>query len=292
MPTIEFYRDYSLYRQCKIDSHQQKEPPFLSFCDVCDSDQTFVPVSQINWPPIILNPTNPLSSPEPLRFALPYPSPILNSKHHTIASDDQIQNMRYFCAACGKFERTFLLRFNDDMTSVEKIGQFPRWSTEIGKPLQNILGDYKNIYRKGLDCEAESYGIGAYAYYRRIIELVIGKLIETLKDSLSEEERATYIDALEATQRNIVAKEKIELIKDMLPGFLRPDNCNPLAALHDILSEGIHDLSEEECLEYAKTIRTILEFLVDQIENHKNIQKGIKESMKKLLNKKSEKIKK
>ena len=125
------------------------------------------------------------------------------------------------------------------------------------------------IYKKGLACESIGYGIGAFAYYRRITELVIDKLLDSIKDCLLEEEKPNYIEALEFTQNSHIAEEKIALVKDLLPPSLRPNNYNPLAILHELLSEGIHNLPEEECLEDAKSIREILIFLVDQIENHR-----------------------
>jgi hypothetical protein len=35
--------------------------------------------------------------------------------------------------------------------------------------------------------------------------------------------------------------------------------------LYDVLSDGIHDLSDEECLEHARTVRTLLIALADRI---------------------------
>ncbi len=40
-----------------------------------------------------------------------------------------------------------------------------------------MLGEHLKDYRKGLICENHSYGVGAYSYYRRIIENVIDDLL-------------------------------------------------------------------------------------------------------------------
>lgn len=57
---------------------------------------------------------------------------------------------------------------------------------------------------------------------------------------------------------------------------------NPLGILHSRLSEGIHLLSEEDCLRNATDIRKTLLFLVKKINSNK-YSKEYLESMKNLL---------
>ena len=92
---------------------------------------------------------------------------------------------------------------------------------------------------------------------------------------------------LRKQKKTIVAKEKIALVKDLLPASLRTNGINPLNILHDTLSEGIHTKTEEECLEIASTIRETWVYLVNQVIQTKESSKQFTDSMRKLLAKKS-----
>ena len=61
---------------------------------------------------------------------------------------------------------------------------------------------------------------------------------------------------------------------------------NPLAVLHDALSDGLHGRSDEECLALAAEIREILVFLVGQIAATTAAAKGFTGAMRRLLEKK------
>ena len=72
----------------------------------------------------------------------------------------------------------------------------------------------------------------------------------------------------------------------MLPKSLQVDGMNPLKELYGVLSQGIHNETDEECIEKAETIRRILVFLVNQVIRTKKDKKSFTEGMKKILVKK------
>jgi len=193
----------------------------------------------------------------------------------------------YLCSACKEYECFFLLQFAEDY--IMKVGQYPLWEIVPDKKLSELLGAHQDYYKKGLVCESQGYGIGAYAYYRRIIEEIIDSLLYSITDLIPESEKQQYLEALNQTKKTIVAQEKIELVKDLLPEILRPDGMNPLNLLHSTLSEGLHAKTDEECLEIAGSIRDILVFLVNQILQTKESSKKFTTHMRKLLNKKTNK---
>jgi len=84
----------------------------------------------------------------------------------------------------------------------------------IGKELERVLDKHADDYKKGRICELHGYGIGAYAYYRRIVEQTIDKLLNRIHDLLDEKEKLIYEKALRLTQKNSPAKDKIALVKD------------------------------------------------------------------------------
>lgn len=198
--------------------------------------------------------------------------------------------LNYICASCRKFLRFFNLRIvrksENRSMEIEKVGQYLPWDISINKNLQKVLGKFSENYKKGLICESQAYGIGANAYFRRIVEEIIGDLLEQIPNIMSGEERVKYDEALEETRKTKNTQEKIALVKDLLPPILMPESYNPLKTLHEILSEGLHEKTDQECLEDAQIIRTTLTFLVNSILRRKKEQQEFSEGMKKLLDKK------
>jgi hypothetical protein len=144
-------------------------------------------------------------------------------------------------------------------------------------------------FRKGLVCESQGYGIGAFSYYRRITEEIIDELLDSITDLVEEANKVEYKIALEKTKQTRVTQDKIDLVKGLIPSILKPNGMNPLGVLHSELSEGLHAATDQACLENASHIKSILIFLINQIIQSKESAKGFTESMKSLLEKKSKK---
>ena len=79
------------------------------------------------------------------------------------------------------------------------------------------------------------------------------------------------------------------MVKDAIPQVLFVDNHNPLTLLHDALSEGIHELSDEECLQLATGIRQLLVSLSERISIALKDETEIKAAVGALLNRKKTK---
>lgn len=63
--------------------------------------------------------------------------------------------------------------------------------------------------------------------------------------------------------------EKIEILSEFLPDFLVEHK-----HLYGILSKGVHELSEEECLENFDIVKTGIELILDEvIEKKKKLEK-------------------
>jgi hypothetical protein len=168
-----------------------------------------------------------------------------------------------------------------------KVGQEPPWDITPDRDLEKMLGQHSYFYKRGLICESQGYGIGAFSYYRRIVDEIIDELLSGISDLLSAEELGKYQEALEKTKNTTVTQDKIELVKDLLPPILRPNGMNPLGTLHTILSEGLHNETDDQCIELAMEVREVLEFLVNQITTTKNAGAKFTEGMQKLLDRRS-----
>jgi hypothetical protein len=171
---------------------------------------------------------------------------------------------------------------------IMKVGQEPPWEITPDPALEQALGAYADYYKRGLVCESQGYGIGAFAYYRRIVEEIIDDLLADIADLMSGAEHERYLEALDQVKKTIVTQEKISLVKDLLPPILRPGGMNPLSTLHDVLSEGLHRESDDRCMDLALTVREVLTFLVNQVTRTKSAATSFTESMRKLLDRKKD----
>jgi len=289
MPNKLFLEEYSLYRKLEIDIEpvhsgaygyfgttleRLPKPAINMHCDFCRSMQTFNMINNY-WDDDKLSHAS--SGPIGITFRL-----------------------KYLCASCGKKLILFYVEFGQTATMsgknevfsywVRKVGQNPPWEINVDKKMQSMLGVSSALYKKGLVSESQNYGIGAYAYYRRIVEDIIGTLLVSISELIeNEKDKVKYTAALEQTKKEKNAEDKIKLIKDLLPVSLRPDDINPLEVIYSSLSEGLHGKTDEECLELADSIKKALSFLVDQLLSQKQSKKDFTESMKKLLDRKNEK---
>lgn len=264
MPNTEFLETYPLYRRFNFSTaylglDRTPKAPVHMECPNCESVQTFV---------------------------------MRNSYSEGAAFDNSpttgaVCRLVYLCTSCQAGLRYFIVRFADDGKSVMKIGQYPPWSIDVDKDVQSFLGKHAGLFKKGLILESQGFGVGAFAYYRQITESVIDSLLDELAGLVPPADRDKYAAALAATKKTRVAQDKIDLVKDLLPDPLRPDNMNPLAVLHSALSEGLHAGSDEECATYAAEVREVLVFLVHQISVTKTSAKSFSAGIRKLLDRKS-----
>jgi hypothetical protein len=263
MPNRIFLETYPLYRKFKVNLpaylFQMEKPAIHMPCEICKSEQTFNMVNKYDE-----------NNPEE------YP-----------ASGGQIIRALYLCSSCHQFNRWFFISTDPNGKFIMKVGQYPPWEISMDRNLEKMLGAHADYYRKGLTCESQGYGIGAFAYYRRIVEQIIDQLLIDITELIPAEEHEHYIEALGKVKNAIVAQDKIKLVKDLLPKTLRPEGINPLSILHEILSKGLHSQDEEECLELAMNLREPLVFLVNEIIARKSSAKVFTESMRKFLDKKS-----
>lgn len=204
---------------------------------------------------------------------------------------ESTREVEYVCKSCGKFTRYFMLEFGEDTEGeyVMKVGQSPSWDITPDRALEKLLGPRAQYYRRALVCESQSYGIGAFAYYRRIVEEIIDELLSEIADLIeNDEQRDKYQQALEKAKKTRVTQDKITLVKDLLPESLRPGGMNPLSVLHEVLSEGLHGQTDEHCMDLSADVHTALEFLVNQTATTKAAKVAFTESMKKLLDRHSD----
>ena len=160
MLNSEFLEQYPLYRKFRTEAvvlNQLEAPAVHMYCSICGSEQTFTVFTRKNLT---------LEGNRPPRGVMWY---------------------IYRCASCKEFLRNFLLKFDPEGNYVMKVGQEPPWDISPDQALEKALGDRADYYRKGLVCESQGYGIGAFSYYRRIVEEVIDDLLTEISALLTGE---------------------------------------------------------------------------------------------------------
>ena len=152
---------------------------------------------------------------------------------------------------------------------LQKIGQVP----SIADLHISQIKDYNKVlskeklkeFTKAIGLAANGVGIGSFVYLRRIFESLIEEAHDNLKQNESWEE-----EPYQKCRMN----EKIELLKSQLPEFLVEHK-----QLYGILSKGIHELEEQECLSHFLPVKTGIEMILDEkVIEFEKAQKRLKAS--------------
>jgi hypothetical protein len=171
-----------------------------------------------------------------------------------------------------------------------KIYQEPPFGSPIPKRLFRVIGEAnREHFLQARRSIARGLGIGAYAYYRRIVENNKFQLVKAVLD-VAKVTRASsdQIRRLEEAASETRFSKAIDLLRDAsaIPAVLLIDGHNPLALLHDALSEGIHRLDDNTCLERARAAEVILIEIADRMEIAVTERKAVKNALSSVLNQK------
>lgn len=147
-------------------------------------------------------------------------------------------------------------------TKVQKIGQFPALSIDIPKALEKNLGDQAALYKKALISRNEGYGLGAVTYLRRVVEDKTEELIEVVAQlAESHQIGAEIVSQIRAAkEKKTTYDSKLKIASAVFPSSLMIDGINPLDVLFGLVSAGLHDLSEEQCVNIADETKSVFEY--------------------------------
>lgn len=216
-----------------------------------------------------------------------------NNNSWTLYSEWDSLFLDYKCKNCEEYDKTFAILIKEsekfeNHCYVVKLGEWPTYGPRTPARVIKMIGPDRGLYLKGRQSEIAGLGIGAFSYYRRLVENQKGRLIENIiKVANITEYDKELIAILEKAKIEDQFSKSIELIKDNIPSELFINKNNPLSLLHKALSVGIHTLSDEECLEYAESIRTVLYELASRISKALKDRTVIKKAIDKLNKSKS-----
>lgn len=206
----------------------------------------------------------------------------------TISSDWESLFLNYKCRNCNEYDKIFAIIIKESESSenncdVIKLGEWPTYGPRTPARVITMIGSDRGLYLKGRQSEIAGLGIGAFSYYRRLVENQKERLIENIiKVAKITNYNEDLIANLEKAKNEDQFSKSIKLIKDNIPSELFIDKSNPLTLLHKALSVGIHNLSDEDCLEYATSIRTVLYELASRISKALKDRTAVKTAIDKL----------
>jgi hypothetical protein len=194
----------------------------------------------------------------------------------------------YCCSNCRQTEKTFSLAIkrkgDNGFGSCYKFGELPLYGPPTPSKLIKLIGPDRDIFLKGRSCENQGLGIGAFVYYRRVVENQKNRILDEIikvseKISAPVESIATLKKAKQETQFS----KALSSVKDALPQVLLINGHNPLSLLHSALSEGLHNQTDEYCLEIASSVRVILGELSDRLGQALKDEAELNHALSKLL---------
>lgn len=134
-----------------------------------------------------------------------------------------------------------------------KIGQYPSIAdiakAEIQK-YRKVLKESFGEFSRGIGLAAHGIGIGSFVYLRRTFERLICEAYDKAKTEGGWSEEQYQKSRMD---------EKIVLLKNHLPLFLVENR-----GLYAILSKGVHELSEQECLGAFPIVKLAIEMILDE----------------------------
>ena len=174
-----------------------------------------------------------------------------------IEEDARLMTFKFVCSMDDTHHLDFVVIANQK--SMRKIGQYPSVADlefpEL-KLYKKVLSaeDMKEM-KKAIGLNAQGIGVGSYVYLRRIVERLIYKAQEkAINDGTVNQEEMEHLRV-------------VDRIKE-LKGYL-PDMFTNNSTIYGIVSKGIHELSEEECLQYFPILRDSIFMILEKWEEER-----------------------
>ncbi|WP_156289427.1 short-chain dehydrogenase [Oceanobacillus salinisoli] len=181
----------------------------------------------------------------------------INTVYYVKFDVEQLNNYKtpfqyeFTCQRNHSHKYSYIFRITD--YKIEKVGQYPSTaSIEINsiKKYRRILKDNYQEFSKAIGLYSHGIGIGSFVYLRRIFENLIEESHQLALQEISIDKELYQQSRMD---------EKIELLSNYLPNILVENK-----KLYAILSKGIHELSEDECLEIIPKVKLAIELILDE----------------------------
>lgn len=170
----------------------------------------------------------------------------------------------FICAMDSSHRLDYVVR--TDGNTMTKIGQFPTVADlafpELDELKKVIDTNSRKELRRAIGLHAQGIGVGSYVYLRRIFERV-------LNEAKTEAELAGTVDL--SGFDGMKVDKRIRLLKDYLPAMINDNH-----VFYGIVSKGIHELSEDECISYFPVLKEAIFMILRQWAQKKQEQEAAK----------------
>ena len=159
---------------------------------------------------------------------------------------------------CQRYGDKFFVQIHYDVNDgyIEKVGQYPSIAdihiAQIKQYSKVLDSQYMRDFTKAIGLAASGVGTGSFVYLRRIFEHLVE---EIAKKAIADGE--IHAEVYNSSKMD----KKIKMLESQLPDVLKDNK-----PLYGVLSKGIHELSEEDCLQYFSVVRQIIELILDDLE--------------------------
>ena len=167
------------------------------------------------------------------------------------STHNQVYAVTLKCSRNKEHELFYVIKVHEN--SIQKVGQFPSIADlqlQNLKKYSKVLGNerYKE-FTKAVGLSAHGVGVGSFVYLRRIFESLVNEAYE----------KASQSDDFD---NDLYQKGRVSDRIAMLRGYV-PDFLSDHPKLYSILSKGIHELSENECLKHFPVVKVGIELILD-----------------------------
>lgn len=196
--------------------------------------------------------------------------------------------LTYICSNCRVSKKIFSISImSADLGlggACRKFGEMPEFGPPTSARLFKLIGSDRDLFLKGRRCENQGLGVGAFVYYRRAVEQQKNKILEEIikvaKKVNSGEETILLLETAKAESQ---FSKSLTSVKDAIPQTLLINGHNPLTLLHSALSDGLHERSDEECLEAAHSVRIVLGELSERLSQALKDEVELNSALSRLL---------
>jgi hypothetical protein len=194
----------------------------------------------------------------------------------------------YQCRNCRRYAKTYALIVKEEGEAPSdgvavKVGEWPAFGPPVPSKLMSLVGPDRELFLQGRRAENHGLGIGAVAYYRRVVEDQKNRLLdEVIKVGEKTQVDPAVIEVLRAAKEETQFSRAMDDVKDAIPPVLRIDGMNPFTLLHSALSKNLHNSTDEECLAVATSIRIVLTEMSERIAQVLKDQAELKAAVKRL----------
>lgn len=186
-------------------------------------------------------------------------------KNWQLEEEARVLVFQYVCSMSEEHHLDYVVLV--DNKSMRKIGQYPSVADltfpELDVYDKVLAEEDRKEFGRAIGLYASGIGAGSYVYLRRIFERLLMQAKANAGDAIDTDAfNRAHVDT------------KITMLSAYLPAALTSNS-----TLYGILSKGIHELSEKECIAYFPVVKECIYMILNEWEN---MQK--KEEQQKAIN--------